>query len=267
VAVQWWEAILIAVAGVGAGAINAAVGSGTLITFPALVSLGFPPLVANVSNNIGLVPGNLAAAWGYRRELGGWLPILRKLTPCSALGGATGAGLLLVLPAESFETIVPVLIATALLLVIFQPRLAAAVAGRQGIGEAAARTSRSWPQARGLGVGLLFGVFAAGVYGGYFGAAQGVLLIGLLGWLLTDSLQTANGLKNVLSSVVNAIAAVTFLTLAPERVNWMVVLLIAVGSTIGGLLGANLGRRLPAPVLRGAIVVVGVVAIVRLVLA
>ena len=263
--VEWWEAVLVALAGVGAGAINAAVGSGTLITFPTLVAIGFSPLVANVSNNIGLVPGGVAGAWGYRRELGGLLPILRRLIPCSALGGATGALLLLVLPAEAFKTIVPVLIAIALLMVIFQPRLAAAVTARQGT-RAASELSATWPKTRALGLGVVLGTFAAGVYGGYFGAAQGVLLIGLIGWLLTDSLQTANGLKNVLSAVVNAIAAVTFVIVSPDRVDWLIVLLIAVGSTVGGLLGASLGRRLPAPVLRGVIVVVGLIAIVRLVL-
>jgi uncharacterized membrane protein YfcA len=263
--VEWWEAVLIALAGVGAGAINAAVGSGTLITFPTLVAMGFPPLVANVSNNVGLVSGNLASVWGYRRELGGQGPILRRLIPCSAVGGLTGALLLLVLPAEAFDTIVPVLIGLALVLVVLQPRLAAAVTARSGLG-AGRRSSLVWPTGRGLGLGLLLGTFGAGVYGGYFGAAQGVLLIGLIGWLLTDSLQAANGMKNVLATVVNAIAAVTFVIVAPERVNWVVVLLIAVGSTIGGLLGAGLGRRLPAPVLRGVIVVVGLVAIVRLVL-
>jgi uncharacterized membrane protein YfcA len=264
--VEWWEAVLIGLAGVGAGAINAAVGSGTLITFPTLLAMGFSPLVANVSNNVGLVPGGIAGAWGYRRELGGQRPVLARLIPCSALGGMTGALLLLVLPAKAFETIVPVLIAIALLMVIFQPRLAAAVTARQGSGAAASRTASTWPRSRALGLGLVVGAYAAGVYGGYFGAAQGVLLIGVLGWLLTDSLQTANGLKNVLSSVVNGIAAVTFVIVAPERVNWVIVLLIAVGSTAGGLLGASLGRRLPAPVLRGVIVVVGLIAVVRLLL-
>jgi uncharacterized protein len=264
--VQWWEAVVITLAGTAAGAINAAVGSGTLITFPTLVALGFAPLVANVSNNIGLVPGGIAGAWGYRRELGGLRPILWRLIPCSALGGASGALLLLVLPADAFETIVPVLILIALLMVVLQPRLATAVAARQGPGATAARTSSQWPAGRVAGVSLAVGTYGAGVYGGYFGAAQGVLLIGVLGLLLTDSLQTANGLKNVLSSVVNAIAAVTFVIVAPDRANWLIVLLIAVGSTVGGLIGAGIGRRLPAPVLRGVIVVVALVAILRLVL-
>jgi uncharacterized protein len=253
--VQWWEAALIALAAVGAGAINAAVGSGTLITFPTLLALGFPPVLANVSNNIGLVPGGLTAVWGYRRELGGQRPTLTWLVPCSAAGGIVGALLLLVLPADAFEAIVPVLIAIALILVVLQPRLAARMARRPG----AVASTR-------VRVATGAGTFAAGVYGGYFGAAQGVLLVGLLGWLLTDSLQIANGLKNVLASVVNAVAALTFLIVAPDQVDVLVVLLIALGSAAGGLVGANLGRRLPASALRGLIVVVGLVAILRLLL-
>jgi uncharacterized protein len=260
------EALAILAAGFWAGMINVVVGSGTLVTFPTLLLFGYPPLVANVSNNIGLVPGGIAGAWGYRRELVGQQPILWRLIPCSALGGATGALLLLVLPAAAFETIVPVLILIALLMVVLQPRLSTAVAARQGPGATAARTSSTWPTGRVAGLSLAVGTYGAGVYGGYFGAAQGVLLIGVLGLLLTDSLQTANGLKNALSSVVNAIAAVTFVIVSPDRVNWVIVLLIAIGSTVGGLIGAGIGRRLPAPVLRGVIVVVALVAIIRLVL-
>ncbi len=110
------------------------------------------------------------------------------------------------------------------------------------------------------------GVLGAGVYGGYFGAAQGIILMGILGALSGDSLQRLNGLKNVLATVVNAVAAVVFLVVAPEQIDWLVVLLIAVGSTVGGVLGATVGRRLPSPVLRGAIVVVGLVAVTKLVL-
>jgi uncharacterized membrane protein YfcA len=259
--VQAWEAVAVLGAGVAAGGINAAVGSGTLITFPTLVAIGFPPLTANISNNIGLVPGNFAAAWGYRKEVGAHRDTLARLLPGSAVGGGVGAVLLITLPPAAFEAIVPVLIATALLLVVFQPWLAASLArGRGGPGR-----SEAYPPGL-LGAGLALGVFGAGVYGGYFGAAQGVLLIGILGWLLTGSLQTANGLKNVLAAVVNLVAAATFLAVRPERVDWLIVVLIAVGSTIGGLVGVALARRLPASVLRGVIVVVGLVAIARLVL-
>jgi uncharacterized membrane protein YfcA len=257
--VQWWEAVLVALAGVAAGAINAAVGSGTLITFPALVAMGFNPLTANVSNNIGLVPGAFAGAWGYRREIGEHRASLARLIPCAAVGGVLGAVLLLVLPAGAFEAIVPVLIALALVLVVLQPRLARRLARESG------RAAASWPKETRIKAGLALGVFGAGIYGGYFGAAQGVLFIGILGSLLTDDLQAANGLKNVLSTVVNGVAAVTFVLTALDHVDWLIVVLIAGGSTVGGLVGAAVGRRLPPVALRGIIVVVGLVAIVKLV--
>lgn len=251
------EASAVLIAGIAAGTINTLVGSGTLITFPTLVALGFPPVTANVSNNIGLVFGTVTGTWGYRRELEGQRRTLLRLTPASLLGSIAGALLLLRLPARAFETIVPVLIAIALVLVVLQPRIARATAARR-----AAR-----PDGRhGIGPLVLGGVLLAGVYGGYFGAAQGVLLVGLLGSLLDESLQRVNAIKNYLSSVVNGVAAVTFLIVRPQAVSWPAVALIAVGSILGGLIGARIGRRLPTPVLRGVIVVVGVVAIVRLVL-
>jgi uncharacterized protein len=250
-----WEALAILVAGTGAGLINTVVGSGTLITFPTLLALGFPPIAANVSNNIGLVFGSISGTWGYRRELSGQRVTLRRLAPASLLGSVVGAVLLLRLPASAFETIVPVLIGIALVLVLVQPRIAAA---------AAARRERQGTPHQGAGPLAVVGTGLAGVYGGYFGAAQGVLLVGLLGALLPESLQRVNAAKNFLASVVNGVAAVTFLIVAPGQVRWPVVGLIAVGSVIGGVLGAGVGRRLPPPVLRAVIVVVGVTAIVRL---
>lgn len=260
-----WEALVIALAGLGAGTINTVVGSGTLITFPVLLALGYPPVVANVSNNIGLVPGAVTGAWGYRRELVGQRTAIRRLAPASAVGGALGAILLLRLPETAFEAIVPVLIAIALVLVVVQPTLARRLAARRaradrdegGTEADAGGEVRPGPTSIG-------GVFLAGIYGGYFGAAQGVLLVGLLGSLLPEPLQRVNALKNVLSAVVNAVASVTFLIVRPEAVDPAVVALIAVGSICGGFVGASIGRRLPQPVLRTVIVVVGVVAIARL---
>lgn len=246
-------------AGVAAGTINTIVGSGSLITFPTLLALGYPALPANISNNIGLVPGGASGAWGYRHELHGMAPWLRRLVPASLLGGLLGATLLLVLPASAFRAVVPVLVAVALVLVVVQPRLAARAAARRA---AAAEAGRAAPEHRGV---MTTGVFGAGVYGGYFGAAQGVLVLGLLGGLLPESMQRLNALKNVLSTVVNATAAVTFAAVAWHRIDWAVVGLIAVGSIIGGQVGARVGRRLSPVALRWVIVVVGVVAIVRLV--
>ncbi|MGG5257177.1 sulfite exporter TauE/SafE family protein [Phycicoccus avicenniae] len=250
------EALLVVLAGVGAGTINTIVGSGTLITFPTLLLLGVPPVTANISNNLGLVPGSLTGAVGYRRELRGMGPELRRYVPMSLLGGITGALLLLVLPPELFRAVVPVLIVVGILLVAFGPRINARTTRRREAAGGEAREHRLLMQG---------GVLGAGVYGGYFGAAQGVILMGILGALSGESLQRLNGLKNVLATVVNAVASVVFLVVAPERVDWLVVLLIAVGSTVGGVIGSTVGRRLPSPVLRTVIVVVGLVAVTRLV--
>ena len=227
------------------------VGSGTLITFPTLVLLGYPPVLANVSNNLGLVPGSASGAWGYRRELAGQATRVRWLAPASLVGGAIGAALLLTLPPEAFDAIVPALIVLALVLVVAQPWLKARLAARLEA-DAGGRPSTA----------LVVGTLLAGVYGGYFGAAQGVLLISLLGILASDDLQRLNATKNVLSLVVNGVAAVVFLAVA--EIDWTVAALIAVGSTIGGQLGASIGRRLSPVVLRGVIVVVGTVAVWRL---
>jgi len=244
-----FEALAILLAGVGAGTINAVVGSGTLLTFPTLLAFGFPAVTANVSNTIGLVPGSVAGAWGYRRELTGQRERVLRLGIGSLIGGVCGGILLLVLPQHAFETIVPALIALGVLLVIFGPRISRWVNARHGDG--GGEHWWVWPA-----------VLATGVYGGYFGAAQGVLLMAVLGIGVADSLQRLNGTKNVLAAIVNAVAGVLFTFVAD--VDWRVVVLIAVGSVIGGLLGASVGRRLPPQVLRGVIVVVGVVALVAL---
>ena len=246
-----WEAVGVFAAGIGAGTINTVVGSGTLITFPVLLAVGLPPVTANVSNTLGLVPGSVSGALGYREELRGQRPRLLRLGSASVLGGLLGAILLMVLPADAFKAIVPVLIGIALLMVVLQPRLAKYLAAHR----------REPVRAEG-GVALLLGVFATGVYGGYFGAAQGVLLLGLMGLLLDDDLQRINATKNVLAALVNGVAAVFFLFAA--HIDWTAALLIAAGATIGGQLGARIGRRLPPIALRALIVAVGVVAMVKL---
>jgi uncharacterized membrane protein YfcA len=250
------EVLAVLLAGVAAGMINTVVGSGTLITFPTLLAFGIPPVSANVSNNIGLMFGSLTGTWGYRRELAGQRRTLLRLAPMSLAGSIVGALLLLRLPESAFATIVPVLIGISLVLVLTQTRISAALA---------ARRARDGRPPRTAGPLTCAGVLLAGVYGGYFGAAQGVLLVGMLGALLEESLQRVNATKNFLSAVVNGVAAVTFLLLRPEAVNWLVAGLIAVGSVLGGLFGARVGRRLPSAGLRAVIVTVGVVAIVRLV--
>ena len=249
----WYEVVALLAAGMAAGTINTIVGSGTLITFPTLLFFGYPPLVANISNTIGLVAGGLTGIHGYRAELTGQGRTLRRLVPVSLLGALTGAVLLLKLPAAAFDAIVPFLIAAALLLVLLGPRLQAWAAARH-------------PDHDSLGRHLLMtaGVFSAGVYGGYFGAAQGVLLVGIMSVLMTISLQRVNALKNVLGTVVNAVAAVVFMLVAWERINWSVAALIAVGALAGGYVGARVGRRLSPGLLRGLIVVIGVLAIAKI---
>jgi uncharacterized membrane protein YfcA len=250
------EALAVLAAGVGAGTINTIVGSGTLLTFPVLLAVGLPPVTANVSNTLGLVPGSLTGALGYRRELAGQRHRLLRLGAVGLLGGATGAILLVTLPSEAFHAIVPVLIALALVLVVLQPRLSRAVqARRERLGTGA--------PAHG-GPLLAAGIFLASVYGGYFGAAQGVIYLSLMGLLLDETLQRVNGLKNVLAALVNGVAAVLFIIIA--HMDWAAVGLIAAGATLGGLIGARVGRRLPPAALRALIVIVGVAAIVQLII-
>ena len=251
------EALAIFVAGTAAGTINAVVGSGSLITFPTLLAFGFPPVVANVSNNIGLVPGNASAAWGYRRELAGQRGRLVWLGIFSALGSVAGAAALLALPATAFKLIVPVLILASCVLVLVQPKLSARIAARRQRADQGDHNTRGGPI-------LPVGVFGAAIYGGYFGAAQGVLVIALLGTFLDETMQRINGAKNVLVGIVNGVAAIVYIIFAPH-ISWIAVLLIAVGSTLGGVLGARIGRRLPPIALRIFIVVIGLISVVKLI--
>ena len=241
-------------AGIAAGVMNTVVGSGTLLTFPTLLAFGYSPVLANVSNTIGLVPGSVSGAYGYRAELTGQRRRAMTLGVCSVLGGVLGAVLLLHLPASAFQAVVPVLIGLALVLVIAQPRVGAWAARR--------RETKGTAEREAGGPLLWFGVFATGVYGGYFGAAQGVLLLGMLGIAFTDSLQRINAVKNILAGLVNGVAAILFIILS--HVSWTAAGLIALGSVLGGQIGARVGRKLPPTVLRGVIVCVGIAAIVKL---
>ena len=251
--------LAIAAAGFAAGGINAVVGSGTLVTFPVLLAVGLPPVTATISNSLGLVPGNLTGAVGYRRELEGQRRLLTRLLPASALGALTGAFLLLNLPPSAFETIVPALVGLAVVLVVIQPRVQRALARRRAAAGAVEPDQLRLSTGRLLA--LLSGAYATGSYGGYFAASQGVLQIGVFGLLLPESLQRLNALKNVLSLAVNAVAAAAYIVVAGDRLNWAAAGLVAVGSLVGGYVGASAGRRLPPVVLRSAIVVLGLVAI------
>lgn len=270
----WWQAGLILVAGVWAGLINTIVGSGTLVTFPVLVTMGVPPVTATMSNAMGLIAGNLTGAWNYRAELRGLRGTLLKLLPCSIVGGAIGAGLLLVLPEEVFSYVAPALIVVALFFVVFQPRLQGIVRQRkeaqaQEIADAARAHGEepaqldpnSLPQPSILYVL----VFIAGIYGGYFVAAQGVLLLGILGVFLLASMQSANAVKIFLVAAVNIVAAVSYILFSFERIDWWVVVLIAISSSVGSWLGAKVGRRLSPVALRTVIVVLGLAALANMV--
>jgi len=250
--VTFWEAMLVVAAGVWAGAINTVVGSGTLITFPALLGVGLSPISANVSNALGLFPGSFVGAYGYRRELAGQAHRMRTLGAIALVGGLCGAVLLLALPGSAFEKVVPFLVLLAVVLVIVQPRLAARVAARRAAQEA--------PRAREPILDV--GVFLTSIYGGYFGAGQGVIYLALLGLTLDDDLQRLNGVKNILAAVVNGIAAVYFI--AAHDIAWTVVLILVVASTVGGQLGAHYGRRIPPNVLRIAIAVLGTAVAIKL---
>ncbi|MEV0960471.1 sulfite exporter TauE/SafE family protein [Streptomyces sp. NPDC049951] len=255
-ALSIWEMLAVFAAGIGAGTINTIVGSGTLITFPVLLATGLPPVTATVSNALGLIPGSISGAIGYRAELVGQCRRTLKLGVGALIGGLAGAALLLSLPSTAFETIVPVLVALALVLVILQPRISRAVQRRRELTGTSARPD---------GGPLLFtGLMLASVYGGYFTAAQGIIYLSLMGMLLDDTMQRLNAVKNVLAAVVNSVAALFFLFVADF--DWTAVVLIAVGSAIGGQVGAKVGRRLSPGFLRALIVVVGTAAIVQLLL-
>ncbi len=246
------EAVLVLAGGLAAGTVNAIIGSGTLITFPLLLAAGLPPVVANVTNTVGLVPGSLTAVAAYRDVLAEHRRPSARLAACSLAGSLAGAALLLTLPEDAFALAAPVLVLAALVLVVVQPRLARALAARR---RPAAR--------RGAGPLALVAIALAGVYGGYFGAAQGIVLFAILATALPDDLPRVNATRNLLAAVANGVAAVVFVLVAD--VDWAAAATIAVGAAAGGVLGARVGRRLSARALRAVVVVVGLAAVVQLV--
>ncbi|MFZ2227159.1 MAG: sulfite exporter TauE/SafE family protein [Candidatus Nanopelagicaceae bacterium] len=245
-----FEAAMLFLAGTAAGTINTVVGSGSLITFPALLAFGYSPLTANMTNNLGVLPGAITGAFAYRSELKTQWSRVRQLVSLSLVGGLVGALLLLRLPAAAFDQIVPVLVLLAIILVILQPWLKQRVAKRE------ARPSRNAVIRDG-------GIFLTGVYGGYFGAAQGILLMSILGAVIDESIQKLNSIKMMLGLSANTAAAIVFIFRG--GIDWTAAGFIAVGALIGGYLGASIGRRLPEPVYRAVIVIVGLIAFAKLV--
>ena len=253
-----FEAAMLFLAGIAAGTMNSVVGSGGLVTFPTLLAFGYSPLVANMTNNMGSMPGALSGAFVMRKEMQTqWARILR-LSTLTFIGGLAGALLLLMIPAAAFKQIVPILIALALVLIIIQPRLQARAAKREvevGPRKIAGDRRRQ--------ISGDISIFLTGIYGGYFGAAQGILLMSILGAMFDETIQKLNSVKIMLAVSANMAAAIVFIV--HGGVAWEAAGAISVGSLIGGVLGAHIGRRLPTPVYRGFIVFVGLVAIAKLV--
>jgi uncharacterized protein len=240
---------LLTFAGFAAGAINAAAGGGSLVTFPALVAVGYPPLIANVTNNVAVSPGYVTGAWGYRAELRGQRRRIVTLAVVSVFGSIVGVGLILVSSQGAFEGIVPYLVLTACALLAAQPLI-----GRW-LGERAGTHERP-------GIGPLAGQTLAAAYGGYFGAALGVAVLALLGVFFDDTLQRLNALKALLQLVIGVTAAVGFALLTD--VAWGAAAIVGSASLAGGVVGARLAKMVSDRVLRGAILAYGVAAAVWL---
>ncbi|HTR75254.1 MAG TPA: sulfite exporter TauE/SafE family protein [Solirubrobacterales bacterium] len=241
------QALAVLAAGFAAGGINAVVGSGSLITFPVLLAVGFAPVTANVSNSVGISLGNVSASWGYRRELAGQRGRALLGGVGTALGAITGGVLLLTLPEGVFEAVVPVLILLACALMIARPK--------PKLSHGSLSHHRK--------IALVATGLAVGVYGGYFGAAQGVILLAALRFLIPDDLQRLNGLKNVMVGIANGVAAILFVIVA--HVAWDAAALVAVGSISGAQVGARYGRRIPEGALRWTVVGVGVIVAIVLI--
>ena len=242
------EVLAILAAGFVAGMVNAVVGTGSLLTFPTLLAVGYPPVVANMSNTVGLVLGNVSGVVGYRRELAGQRNRLLELAIPTAIGAVVGATLLLALPEGVFRRVVPLLVLFAVALVIAQPRLSALLARYRD------HAGSAWA--------LRAAILMAAIYAGYFGAGVGVIFIGILSVFIKDDLQRLNGVRNVLAAISNAVASLVFIVFG--HVAWEAAGLLAVSSIAGGQLGASVGRRLPSNILRTLIVVGGLAAVVKL---
>jgi uncharacterized membrane protein YfcA len=238
------HAALVTGAGVVAGAINAVAGGGTLVAFPALLGVGVGPLTANITCSVGLITGYAGGSVAYRRELAGQRDRIRALLPSAVLGGLAGAALLLVTPPSTFRAVVPYLVLLSAALLGVQPVLSRALGTHQH-------------DERDVHWGARVGVGVAAVYGSYFGAGLGVLLLAVLGILVADGLQRLNALKGLLSLFINLVGALVFVVSA--RVDWGYALALAIGAYLGGTLGVSVARRLPPTVMRVAVVILGLV--------
>lgn len=248
-----------AAVGLVAGGLNAVVGSGSLVAFPALIALGLSPLAATLTGSVGLAVSNFTGPWGYRAMLAKQGARLRLLVPGAVVGGLVGSLLLTVLPASVFDTLAPILIVLAVALVIGQPWLQRLVSGHSAALVGVPPLSEG--RVRRLIIVLMF---LASVYGGYFVAAQGVFMFAILGVLLGGDLRYVNALKNALASLVTLLAATIYVIVAFDRIVWPFAGAIAIGAGMGGTLGARVGRRVPGAVVRWILVVVGTAGVVAL---
>ena len=237
--------LLLIVAGVAAGGVNAIAGGGSLITFPSLIATGLPPVAANVTNSISVFPGYVSSVVGSRADLAGQGRRLRTILPAAVLGSVAGCALLLLTPARAFELLAPFLVLVAAATLAFQERLRGLVGHPRGMAP------------RRAAITLQVVVFVGAIYGGYFGAALGVMYVAALALILDEPLKRINALKNVLSAVVGLVTVLVFAVFAP--VNWAAVAVLAPATIVGGYVGARLARRLPARVLRALIVTFGTV--------
>ena len=251
------ETVLVLLAGLGAGVLSSTVGVASLLSFPTLVALGLPPVVANVSNTLGLIPGGLGGVVGYREEVRAAPRVAVTIMAVCAIGAVAGAALLLGLPPDVFESVVPWLILFTCLLVGAQPRIAAWLRARHERRYGGERDERLHMSPATTGFATL-----TGVYGGYFGAGAGVMMVAVLGLGTDLELRIVNGLKTLSLMVGNIVAGLIFVVVADPR--WDVVVLLAAGSLVGGYVGARIGRRLPDAVFRWAVVAAGVVAAVAM---
>lgn len=270
------ELVAVFAAGFSAGAVNVVVGGGTLVSFPVLVLLGYPPVTATVANTVGIVPGSVVGAFGYRRELSARRKVVRALLPSSVAGGVTGSLLLLSLPGEVFTRVVPWLICTGTILVLLGPTVKRTVAVRRsrlrtagdgpgdGQGDGPGTADGKLPAAfssRGAAATAVVAAILLGIYGGYFSAAQGILLTGVLGVISRMDMQELNAVKNLTVAGVNLVAATVFLVVSPELVDWSLAGTVACGAVCGGVVGVRVARLLSPAVLRAAVAVVGVAAV------
>ncbi len=234
--------VLVLAGGLVAGTANTIAGGGSLLTFPLLVALGLPPLDANVTNTVGIVPAALGGVIGMQRELRGQRARLLALLPFSVVGATAGAVLLLTTPAQAFNRVVPLLILVACVILLLQRRIASLLEGR--------RARRAWL--------LRAGMLAAAVYGGYFGAAVSVIVLAILAVTVADSLQRLNAVKVPLAGAMNLVSGIAFCFFAP--VHWAYALVLAPSALVGGRIGAAAARRIPDQPLRYAVIVLGLVA-------